>query len=497
MLQLTVDRNINKLILHTDRDTDRYFLETKDKQYTYIPYRKEWGWQEKTIKIYDSRKKQGNVTTFIIGLGWTAYILGVFKDRLLGETYNNVLREVILSDNYRVQNFPELRDYQNLDVLFLLKYKIGLMVVNTGYGKTQVIATLANYARSLGKKVLLVCPSNKARDELVKRCKNNFNLDVSNQDKNINGTLDCIITSGLCNSGKYKEPTKFQAILKNYNWVLVDEVEYTINDAGKFIYSNCLGADHFYGFSGTADKYEGRVLSFKNGISDGAVIKNKDLIKYFGPALIYRLPLNMNISRVSVTTKAFNDIDFTSVQEDEGNIYHAIMNTIWTDPGICKVIVDVIIKYPMTFIPINNLNFIIDDWINSHFMGKFRILLVSGAGYTYYDLSGKKEMLTLQEACDRIKNGQVDVIPSTSSGYRALDFPGLENILLISGKLAGVTLQCVGRVARGNHMNIITIDPDKKSKRIPIYSKGVVERDSMIKEYYKFCNINYIEWNNK
>ena len=99
--------------------------------------------------------------------------------------------------------------------------------------KTQVIATLVNYAHEvLGKKVLLVCPSNKARDELVKRCKNVFGITVSTQDKDMNGEVDCIITSGLMNTKKVKDPIlcePFKKVLSEYEWVLVDEVEYTIN----------------------------------------------------------------------------------------------------------------------------------------------------------------------------------------------------------------------------------------------------------------------------
>jgi hypothetical protein len=504
MFQIIVDRSINKLILFTSRDTDRFFLETKTKQWAFLPFKKQWGWQEKVMRIYDNRpssaKQKDGSFKYIIGLGWTAYILGVFKDRLLKENYDQILKEVILSDTYRDRPFNELRDYQNEDVLFLLKYKIGLMVVNTGYGKTQTIATLANYAHNgLGKKVLLVCPSTKARDELVKRCKNVFNLTVSDSDKTLNGSLDCIITSGLMNSKKYKDPAQrvvFEKLLETYDWVLVDEVEYTINDAGFFLFDHCIGADHFYGFSGTADKYEAKVLSFQNGLSSESVINNKNLLKYFGPSLIYRLPLNIDITRISVKSKSFDNLqlDYDEI-EQSSNIYFSIMNAIWTDQKIGEAIEKVVKHFPMTFIPINNLNFIIDDWIKNHFLGKFRILLVHGkkssaeTGYTYYDLSGNTTELTLQESCDYIKNGQVDVIPSTSSGYRALDFPGLENILLVSGKVAGVTLQSIGRVARGKHMNIITIDPTKKSKKIPVYTKGAIERDNMIKEYYKFCEI--------
>lgn len=45
------------------------------------------------------------------------------------------------------------------------------------------------------------------------------------------------------------------------------------------------------------------------------------------------------------------------------------------------------------------------------------------------------------------------------------------------------------RVSRGKHMNIIRLDT-MNGKKIPIYSKGMLERDKMIREYYKYCNIN-------
>lgn len=502
MLQLTVDKGINKLVLYTSDPTIHNFLEATKDIYDYNCFTKSWGFQKRSIRIYDntprSSKMKDGTYKYVIGLGWTAYVLGVLKNYISQKEYDDILKEVILSDTYRVEPFPELRDYQNSDILFLLKYKIGLMVVNTGYGKTQSIATLTNYARSLGKKVLLVTPGSKARDELVKRCKSLFNLDVSCSDQDITGELDCIMTSGLLNSGKYKIPEKkkqFEKLLSGYDWVLVDEVEYTINKAGEFMFDHCTGADHFYGFSGTADKYNAKMLTFSNGLQDETIFNNTHLIKHFGPALIYRLPLNISITRVSIRTKAMSpsNINLTEEEIDESsNVYFTIMNRIWTNEKICKALVKVIKKYRMPFIPINNLNFIIDDWISNYFIGTFRILLVSGVGYTYYDLSGNKTLLSLQEACNYIKDGKVDVIPSTSAGYRALDFPGLTNIILTAGKVAGTVLQSVGRVARGEHMNIITLDPYSSKVKIPVYSKGAVERDKMIKDYYKYCNIEEV-----
>ena len=504
LFEIYLDRSINRIVINTDDPTLHYFLETKTSDYQYIPWKKEWGYVDKTVKIYDpGRHSKGNGTfQYVLGIGWACYLLGIFKDKMSTEDYNNILNSCILADSFRTTPFKELRDYQNDDVLFLLRYRVGLYVVNTGYGKTQTIATLTNYAhKTLGKRVLIVCPSNKARDELVKRCKNAFGLEVSNSDKKLNGYLDCMITSGLMNSKKAKDPAlshDFKKILAQYEWVLVDEVQYTINSGGEFIYDACLGAERFYAFSGTADKAAGEVISFKDGLSE-VVVRNKNLVKYFGPSLIYRMPLNMEISYVRVKTAALDNLQLGRDKIDRtGNVYMEIMSQIWGDPGVCQTIIKICKHYKLCYIPINNLVNILYNWIDNYFLGRFRVLLVCGEGYVYYDLDGSRRILSgLQEACDLIRDRKVDVIPSTSSGFRALDLPGLENICLFAGKLAGVTLQQIGRCARGKHMNVITVEPYSKRK-IPIYTNGAKEREDMIRGYYKYCTFEdvIVEENN-
>ena len=64
----------------------------------------------------------------------------------------------------------------------------------------------------------------------------------------------------------------------------------------------------------------------------------------------------------------------------------------------------------------------------------------------------------------------------------------MESIFLIQGKVAGVVLQSVGRVARGTKFNLIGLEPSPE-KKIPVYSKGMENRDEMIHTYYKYCNI--------
>jgi len=362
--------------------------------------------------------------------------------------------------------------------------------------KTQVIATLTNYAYKQGKSVLLVTPGKKARDELVKRCKNAFGLDVPSAD----GKIDCMITSGLINRTDYKDENLRKQLVNKiaqYQWILVDEVEYTINDSGKFLFDSATGFENMYAFSGTSSKKDGKCINFMNGLDDEVILNNMDLIKYFGPSLVFRLPLNIDIKNISVTTKAFWQVNIDEIPEEdkEANIYLAVMNKIFTTPAVCELIVKIAKRYPKLYIPLNFLNNIIDFWIENYFIGQFRILLICGEGYIYYDLDGNKRKLAdLQEAWNMVKNNEVDIIPSTSSGYRALDLPDLQSILAIANNVAGAFIQSVGRTARGTEMNVITMIPHGKRK-IPVYSKGVAHRDELLKDYYKYCNIQDITIN--
>ena len=87
--------------------------------------------------------------------------------------------------------------------------------------KTSVIATLAKYYyKDLGKKVLLVTPQTKPRDELIKRIKGTFGIDVST--KIGSGNLQAMITNGLMNRKETKDPVKEVAFI-NYELETVEK----------------------------------------------------------------------------------------------------------------------------------------------------------------------------------------------------------------------------------------------------------------------------------
>lgn len=456
-------------------------------------------------KIYNRTLKNQKTGTqyFEVGIGWAAYILGILGAYLPMEDVEGIKRE-IYSPTHRVLPFPNLRDHQNSDMLHLLKYRYGLCTVTTGYGKSECIATLAKEFADLGLKVLLVTPGSKARDELLKRIRVRFGIEVpdclvttatTKKARKLaeSSKILSVITSGFLNQKAIKDKTLEPGVLSelgSFDVVLSDEVEYCINPAGEYIFQAAENAQLRYAFSGTADKGNGSMISFRNGLTDPAVSGNLGLIRFFGPSLIYRKPLDRNLELIDIKTDAFKDINLEFLGDDQyqGNKYLDVMTEIFTNPEICGVITNVIGHYRNLFIPVNNLTSLIEPWIENYWKGKYRVLLVCGEGYIYYDLAGNRKSITLQEACDKIAAGDVDVIPSTAAGFRALDFPNLSNILLFAGKIAGAVLQAVGRVARQTNMRIITLSPSKSSW-IPMYSKGCIERRNMIKEYYKYCKI--------
>ena len=489
-MKFDIDINGTNIIIKTDDRSVTSFFEYSYIGAKYNVYVKKYTKAEMRGTIYESKSTKNGIVTLTVKIGWGVFVLNTFKQYISLDDRNKILRS-IYSDNYRSYPFNNLRDYQNEDLLHVLKYKYGLYSVYTSYGKTQVIATLVNYAyNEMGKNTLILVPNSKCKDEIVKRCKDVFNIEIPSKDK----LLNIINTSGVSASKRFKDDAlliETQKELDEVKWILCDEVEYVVSPGGRKVLEMCRNSEVRYGFSGTADKISGNMISFANGITD-VVKNNKSIIDYFGQSLVFRSPMHLNIDLVSIRTSCFKDLAFDEDDfSEDKNVYMSILNKIWMDDNVCKMITKLPSQYEKLFIPVNNLNSIISNWIDNYWKGVWKILLISGAGYTYYDLSGESRGVSLDEACELIKNDEVDIIPGTSASYRALDLPGLTNILLIQGVVAGVVLQSVGRVARGKNVNIIDLVP-KPWRSIPIYNKGVKHRSNMIKECYKYCNINSI-----
>lgn len=486
------------VILETDNPGVKYMLESEIEDRVFSPWMKQWITKKVRKKIYNRCKtdKTTGHLFFEIGVGFASYLLKIFAQEIPKSDYDDVC-SAICQENYRTNPFPELRDYQNEDILHVLKYKFGIISVQTGYGKTSTIACLSNYYLSQGMKVLIVTPNSKPRDEVIKRIWNNYGIEVST--KIGTGQIQAYITTGLLNRNDVLIPEKEREFIKeleSFDVIMVDELEYCSNNAGYYIFSHATNVKVRYGFSGTSDKASAKLISFANGINDPVVAKNIDLIKYFGTSLVYKKPLDRIVNMISVKSEALNggNLKLWEIMDDCSNVYIEIMVKILSNPKVSELMMKVVNKYPLTFIPVNNLSQIIYHWIDNYFYGKYNILLICGEGYLYYDIGGGKSKLTLQEACDKVKTGLVNVIFSTSSGWRALDIPNLQNIIVLQGQIAGSILQQIGRVARLSEFNIICLEP-KNGKALPVYTKAQKTQKELIREYYSYCKINEITVN--
>ena len=148
MINLWIDKKENNIKIQTDDGSVRYFLEVTKKVNEYIPWKKSWGTVTKIIKIYDKKQTHQGVVTYSLGLGWAGYISNTFSPYITMDEYNELVSSIV-STNYRTQPFPELRDYQNEDVLHMLKYKIGLCGVYTSYGNKKKYLKFAELYRDI------------------------------------------------------------------------------------------------------------------------------------------------------------------------------------------------------------------------------------------------------------------------------------------------------------------------------------------------------------
>ena len=135
MLNIIIDKSINRIKLYTDDPSVKCMLEFKQKENKYIPWVKKWRTVEIITKIYDEKRPKpiNGIWTFTVKLGWASYIANMFCNFITQEEYMGILGS-IMADSYITTPFPNLRDHQNADILHLLKYKLGLFTVFTGYG---------------------------------------------------------------------------------------------------------------------------------------------------------------------------------------------------------------------------------------------------------------------------------------------------------------------------------------------------------------------------
>lgn len=373
--------------------------------------------------------------------------------------------------------FENLLDNQNELLQKLIRYRIGLCQVYTGYGKSEIMATLASFLNDNQIPTLFITSSSKALEELKDRACSKFKLDDPGY-FNPNLYVNFINAKGFWRSEQSRDP-EVKKWLKKVKVVLFDEVEQSLNDMMcENLETTLINREFMYGFSATSNKSgTARLTPSSNEYYN---IKNQNLVKYFGYATVHLTPdhKKMNIERYQSDLQL--DIDETG--KNSGINLNYVKDNLYDNPEFIRVFNNFMTSYRKgtTFIPINRTQVI--DNLTPKLDKSLNILILSSSGYTY---NGEK--LSMNEAKDLVRDGKVDLFFGTRSGYNSIDFPNIRSIfLMLEEKAPNHILQAIGR-SREKEVNVYCLE---FKNEIPIYSKKIKHQIKMIKEYYKLSEVN-------
>lgn len=455
---------------------------------------------------------------FVFQIGYATFIYNEFSNELTDEG-KSVLESMIFSDTI-LPKFPNLYDDQNKDLKQLVTLRRGMFQTYTGYGKSEVIATLTNYIGNvLNQKVLIVTANSTPLNEIKNRLYDLFKIDLDYFDYESN--INAINLNGFLKSSWYEPSENYWT---NDLWILADEVENCCSETAMEFYESLPNVTRMYGFSATSDKkaaepvysrvpdsfiesedmvkllnspfnrfnnrikYDEKLNEYKSKIRD-IIGRNKYLVGYYGTSAVFKRPNNFKITMIDISS---------SISKDDINIppdyvYSEVIYELFTSEKVCKLIEAVTYKVGMIFIPMFRLQ-VIDYWLDTIFKkDDFLVLVISGRGYELYENGELLGQITISEMKKMVRDGVIGVILGTKSSYGALDLPELDQSFLLYSKTANVVIQAIGRTARKGDFKIYSIVP---AKTIPVYSKDLISRKSLIYDYYRDCNIveyKYIE----
>lgn len=466
----------------------------EDFLYSYKAKKYLWGLKKWTISteketITENWQENDVEETFNVYRGFAIYIYNKYREYLDEDELHLLENDIWCNDDWVNQfDYSGLRDDQISVVRELLRYKHCIIQITTGFGKTEIIARLIIQFINAGKKVLVTTSLKKVVDEIKLRvwkyAPEMYIPDYWDTDSKLN----IINPQGFANSYSFDENDPF---FKDVDLVLCDEVSSSTTDSSWSVYQLILNQEcRFIGFDATAEKELGDRLDIQENLNCIHSANSVYVIDLFGMSWLFDKPKDYIIDIVNVTSIGLREIcvDINNQQFSETSVYRDICNFIFSHPEYINSVDYVIKKYGKLFIPINDLEYI--NTMCELFDGKYSIVTITGEGYW----SNKEGWIDLERVKYLTQENKVQLLMSTKSGFKGLDFRGIPNVLLTLGSKAGEVIQFVGRVARQKHFRIIVITPGGKWK-LPIYTSTNIKQLNLILNYYEECEINFVEDN--
>lgn len=445
---------------------------------------KKFLYSEDMMFLSDRRAKGAGSGVYEFSVGLAPYLYQEFRAELPAASAE-LLRGLCFSGGEGVADgeFKNLRPGQAGDLRALLRYRRGLFQTYTGYGKTEVIATLVRYViQATEDSVLLVCPTNVALGELRSRVEKltGHKLEYFSYENRVNA----INLNGFLRSGRYDPDSPYWG---RRVWLLADEVEHCVAKGATQFYRRLGQVERMYGFSATSDKLLAEPIRTRAG--DGVTVeavregigRNLQLVRYFGTTVVFQRPSTFSVRMVNVVSSMTKRDVGLDVRRDYASVYSEISYELFTSARFCRLVEAIAERVGTIYIPMFRLQ-VIDHWVANYFQRKgYTILVISSRGYEVYSQGELLRTVDLDGMKRMIEGGEVDLILGTKSSYSALDIPSLSRCMILYSKSASTVIQAVGRTARKGKFDIYSICP---MGNIPIYSKDLRERQRLFREYY-------------
>lgn len=464
----------------TTVDLDEVFQFTyPEKSYNYRIKRYEDGFTESSIALYVG--EDSKYYHYQVFKGWAIYLYTSLADKINEDSLNCLLKDIESSSPVQVpkEYFPGIYAEQHDDITELTKFKRGIMQVYTSYGKTELIMRITQALWKEGKTVLIMAGGAKARDEIYNRLQNKAEDIYVPEYWDTDAYINIINPVGFCRSHQFDETEEFW---NRVDVVISEEIEASTTESSWQIIRLCKNSTNYWGFGATAEKKTARRIDIRNKIQNITSMNTKWIVDIFGMSIIYKKPEDYIIDINKLESIGLREINFEV--ESEYSVYHEITRTIFNHEEYLYTIDHILKNTKSLYIPINNLEFI--EGLVDRYKSKYHVVTITGAGYWSSEL-GHVDLDTIKELSSE---GKIKLLATTSSGYRATDFRGINNILLTLGTQASEVLQYIGRVARQERFSIWYITPGG-TWSLPIYTKTNRLQLDLIEEYYEKCILNY------
>lgn len=479
-------RKINHLLYEVVLDTtallEQFQFITKAKRFRY--WDRTYEFFTTTAAFYDSV----DYNKIVIKAGFLPYLYKFYKNILTDKS-----KELILSEITRepFESFPNLTKEQNSELAVMTSLDRGINSSFTGSGKTEIIATIANYHNENKKKCIVVCPTKRSCEEIIDRLSVRFGI-------NVDYYYDPTKYVNVFNSKGFFDSLKCQIddpFWKEVECVIADEVEKIFTNNVEDCFYEMDNCKRWYGFSATADKQSGLPIEMK--IGSDIIGRNLRLVKYFGFTTVYKKPSFKYVDLIHIEIKRFWEIvsSDNSTKDDGGSLAEVMGNSLgncyqpyvdlYFDEKLAQVIKRIAIKEGSMFIPLSRRE-VLTDWLQNWWK-EVDVIFINGSGYQLWKDGEVQKYLTLREVKELILQKKIKFVFGTVSAFNSLDLVGMENVMLLAYSSATMTLQAIGRVFRGNKLKVFL--PYSASKNTAI-RRDYDRRLNLILTYYSECKIN-------